>query len=80
MGAAVGAEGDLLPPMSASSQMPLFLEEPQDTYVIKNAHATLRCSAINALQVRKYVLNILLLGGRIRAEWVPSGGPGRRLW
>ncbi|KAJ1523039.1 hypothetical protein ONE63_002169 [Megalurothrips usitatus] len=51
-GAAVpGAEGDLLPPMHAASHVPLFLEEPQDTYVIKNAHATLRCSAINALQV-----------------------------
>ncbi|XP_052123216.1 netrin receptor unc-5-like [Frankliniella occidentalis] len=50
-GAVPGAEGDLLPPMHASSHLPLFLEEPQDTYVIKNAHATLRCSAINALQV-----------------------------
>lgn len=45
------ADGELLPPMHASSHDPLFLEEPQDTYVIKNAHATLRCSAINALTV-----------------------------
>lgn len=47
---------DPLPPVSGGSDLhsvplPLFLEEPTDTYVIKNKPASLSCRAAHALQV-----------------------------
>lgn len=52
-------EGDILdshPAVSSgtdhnSSPLPVFLEEPTDTYVIKNKPAALACRAAHALQV-----------------------------
>lgn len=53
-------EGDILdshPAIVAGAEhnsvpLPVFLEEPTDTYVIKNKPATLSCRATHALQVR----------------------------
>jgi leucine-rich repeat transmembrane protein FLRT len=36
---------------SQSVPLPVFLEEPTDTYIIKNKPATLQCRAAHALQV-----------------------------
>jgi len=33
--------------------LPVFLEEPTDTYVVKNKPASLRCRVAHALQVSK---------------------------
>lgn len=33
------------------SQLPIFLEEPVDTYAVKNKPATLQCKAVHALQL-----------------------------
>lgn len=49
-------EDSLNPPTSSSSDhhsvpLPVFLEEPTDTYVIKNKAATLTCRAAHALEL-----------------------------
>uniref|UniRef100_A0A1B6BY64 Netrin receptor UNC5 n=1 Tax=Clastoptera arizonana TaxID=38151 RepID=A0A1B6BY64_9HEMI len=65
-------EDSLHPPTSSSSDhhavpLPVFLEEPTDTYVIKNKAATLTCRAAHALE-----LFFRCNGGRKEA---PAGQP-----
>lgn len=50
----------------AGNELPIFLVEPQSTYVVRNRAAILKCKAAHALQVRyrhrhRHASNILLL-------------------
>lgn len=42
---------DKIPIHTAKDNLPMFLLEPENTYVFKNKPATLKCRAANALQV-----------------------------
>lgn len=51
--------GENLPLHNAKDNLPIFLVEPENTYVVKNKPATLKCRAANALEVSIYfVLSI----------------------
>lgn len=42
---------DKIPIHTAKDNLPMFLLEPENTYVVKNKPATLKCRAANALEV-----------------------------
>lgn len=42
---------DKIPLHTAKDNLPIFLLEPENTYVVKNKPATLKCRAANALKV-----------------------------
>lgn len=46
----LGAD-DKIPLHTAKDNLPIFLLEPENTYVVKNKPATLKCRAANALEV-----------------------------
>lgn len=43
--------GDKIPLHTAKDNLPIFLLEPENTYVVKNKPATLKCRAANTLEV-----------------------------
>lgn len=45
---------DKIPLHTAKDNLPIFLLEPENTYVVKNKPATLKCRAANALKVSFY--------------------------
>lgn len=45
------AVDDKIPIHTAKDNLPMFLQEPENTYVLKNKPATLKCRAANALEV-----------------------------
>lgn len=48
------AVDDKIPLHTAKDNLPIFLLEPENTYVVKSKPATLKCRAANALEVSKY--------------------------
>ena len=46
---------DKIPLHTAKDNLPIFLLEPENTYVVKNKPATLKCRAANALKVSNNV-------------------------
>lgn len=42
---------DKIPLHTAKDNLPIFLLEPENTYVVKNKPAVLKCRAANALEV-----------------------------
>lgn len=52
---------DKIPIHTAKDNLPYFLLEPENTYVVKNKPATLKCRAANTLEVRLTVRLILIL-------------------
>ncbi|XP_045524573.1 netrin receptor UNC5B-like isoform X1 [Pieris brassicae] len=73
-------DADELPSLSgdhllqSSSELPMFLLEPQHAYVVRNKPATLRCRAANALQVY-FMCNDVRSVGSTQFEFVdPQSG------
>lgn len=50
-----GAVDDKIPLHTTKDNLPIFLLEPENTYVVKNKPAILKCRAANALEVSKVV-------------------------
>lgn len=47
----VSSLDDKIPLHTVKDNLPMFLLEPENTYVVKNKPATLKCRAANALKV-----------------------------
>lgn len=46
---------DKIPLHTTKDNLPIFLLEPENTYVVKNKPATLKCRAANALEVSMFI-------------------------
>lgn len=54
---------DKIPLHTAKDNLPIFLLEPENTYVVKNKPAILKCRAANALEVSDFMAYRLRTGG-----------------
>lgn len=56
-----GSVDDKIPLHTAKDNLPIFLLEPENTYVVKNKPVVLKCRAANALEVSTYLLKITFI-------------------
>ena len=57
---------DKIPLHTTKDNLPVFLLEPENTYVVKNKPATLKCRAANALEVSYWNIQIFFFKNTIR--------------
>lgn len=57
---------DKIPLHTTKDNLPIFLLEPENTYVVKNKPATLKCRAANALEVSIIIIFLSIFDGGIQ--------------